>query len=159
VSSNNTDEVFGGPPDLATGDPDSYWTSGSGATATNANTFNGICYTRSQVKLTDIIKGSSNQVMVGEKYLNSNNYTNGSDPGDNECMFTGLNNDVCRNTFNPPIQDKPGLTDTQRFGSQHPAGVNVVLGDGSVRTINYSVSTTTFRPMGDIRSTAVISLN
>jgi hypothetical protein len=157
VSSNNTDEVFGGPADLATGDNPATWTSGSGATATNSGTFNGICYTRSQVRLTDITKGTTSQVMIGEKYLNPNNYTNGSDGGDNECMFTGMNNDVCRNTYNPPLKDTPGLGDTQRFGSQHISGVNVVMADGSIRTINYSISQSVFQPMGDIRSTTVIS--
>ena len=45
-----------------------------------------------------------------------------------------MDNDVCRNTANPPPKDTTGLTDTQRFGSQHLSGVNVVLADGSVRT-------------------------
>jgi prepilin-type N-terminal cleavage/methylation domain-containing protein len=151
VSSNNTDEVFGGPPDLATGDSSSYsWP--------NFSAFNGICYTRSQVRITDITKGTSNQVMIGEKYLNPSNYSTGSDGGDNECMFTGLNNDVCRNTYNPPLKDTPGLSDTQRFGSQHIAGVNIVLADGSIRTINYNVSQSVFQPMGDIYSNIVINL-
>ena len=70
VSSNNTDEVFYGP-------------SGSrhrairkrgglpttlGAQATPPRTTDD--YTRSQVKIIDITKGTSNQVMIGEKYLN-----------------------------------------------------------------------------------------
>jgi prepilin-type N-terminal cleavage/methylation domain-containing protein len=158
VSSNNTNEVFGGPGSLTQGDQDSFWTSGSGATATNSTTFNGIAHTRSQVRLTDITKGTSNQLMIGEKYLNPLNYTTGSDPGDNECMFTGMNNDVCRNTFEPPLQDRPGVASTTRFGSQHPSGVNVVLGDGSVRSISYNISQAAFQPLGDIRSAAVINL-
>jgi prepilin-type N-terminal cleavage/methylation domain-containing protein len=159
VSSNNTNEIFDGPPDLATGDKDSYWASGTPANATNSTTFNGICYTRSQVRLTDITKGTSNQLMVGEKYLNPTDYTTGKDFGDNECMFTGLNNDVCRCTFDPPLKDAPGVANTLRFGSQHPTGVNVVLGDGSVRSISYSISSNVFRPLGDIRSPVVINLN
>lgn len=155
VSSNDNNEWFGGPNNYAEGDNDSWW---NGNGATNASTFNGICYTRSQVRLTDITKGTSNQIMIGEKYLNPDNYTTGTDPGDNECAFTGLNNDVARTTFHLPLQDRRGLSDTKRFGSQHPSGVNVVLGDGSVRSINYSVAASVFQPLGDIRSAAVINL-
>jgi hypothetical protein len=156
VSSNNTDEVFYGPPDLASGDSDAWWAANNPG-AGNIATYNGIAYTRSQVKILDITKGTSNQVMIGEKYLNPTNYATGTDGGDNECMFTGMDNDVCRNTANPPLKDTTGLTDTYRFGSQHLSGVNFVMGDGSVRTISYTVDPNTFLPMGDIRSTAVFA--
>jgi prepilin-type N-terminal cleavage/methylation domain-containing protein/prepilin-type processing-associated H-X9-DG protein len=158
VSSNNTDEVFGGPATFADGDSDLYWTNVAPAAATNEKLFNGLCFTRSQVTMSDITKGASNQVLIGEKYLNPNNYANGSDGGDNECMFTGLNNDVCRNTFNPPLLDRPGLSDTQRFGSPHSSGINVVFGDGSIKFISYSIAQNVFQPMGDIRTTAPITL-
>ncbi len=158
VSSTGSVESFAGPPDLATGSNPAYWATGGGSGAANPTTFNGIAYSCSRVRITDITKGTTNQVMLGEKYLNPTNYTTGADPGDNECAFTGMNNDVCRSTANPPLKDQPGLGDTFRFGSQHLSGVNVVLADGSVRTITYNVAQTVFQPMGDIRSGAVISL-
>lgn len=52
-----------------------------------------------------------------------NNYRTGGDPGDNESMYTGFNNDVFRHTnTNGPAQDTPTVTNTDRFGSAH-AGV------------------------------------
>ena len=158
VSSTGSVESFQGPTSLAEGDTPSFWTTGGGAGAANPATFNGVCYSRSQVRIPDITKGTSNQVMIGEKYLNPANYTTGTDAGDNECAFTGMNNDVCRTTANRPLKDQNGLGDATRFGSQHLSGVNVVLGDGSVRTIAYTIDPAVFQPMGDIRSAAVVSL-
>ena len=152
----NGNEIFPGPGSLAQGDNPTFWTYGDGASATNANSFNGIFYTRSSIRIQDITKGSSNQIMIGEKYLNPSNYTSGQDGSDNECMFTGLNNDVYRVTSGPPIQDKAGLGDTSRFGSVHPNGCNFILADGSVRNIRYTVDSSMFRELGDIRSRATI---
>ncbi|MFM8272291.1 MAG: DUF1559 domain-containing protein [Gemmata sp.] len=157
VSSNNNVEYFAGPGNLAQGDDPNFW-AGTGAPATSATTFNGICYTRSQIRIVDITKGTSNQLMIGEKYLNPANYSNGADPGDNECAYTGMNNDVCRCTASPPMRDQNGVTDTFRFGSQHLSGVNVVMADGSVRSVSYSISQAVFQPAGDIRSGAVVNL-
>lgn len=152
---NNANEVNGGPSSFAQGDDPAYW---SGRAGTD-NQFTGIFFAHSQRKISDITKGTSNQVMIGEKYLNPNNYATGSDGGDNECYFTGMNNDVVRTTFYPPLQDKVGLGDTFRFGSQHPSGVNIVLGDGSVRAINYTIDPTVWKNLGHCQSPAVISLN
>ena len=77
----------------------------------------GISYLRSQITLGQIRDGSSNTYMIGEKYLNPDNYTSGRDGADNESMYCGYNNDNHRSTFfNPvsgenwqPMQDVPGL--------------------------------------------------
>jgi hypothetical protein len=148
----NADELYGGPTSLAQGDDPAY-----GWPSTTA--FTGIFYQRSQIKIADITKGTSNQLMLGEKYLNPNNYTSGTDGSDNECMYTGMNNDVLRCTFNPPMQDRAGVSDTLRFGSPHPSGCLFVLGDGSVRSISYSVDATMFKAAGHRQSPIVISLN
>jgi hypothetical protein len=53
---------------------------------------------RRKVKITDITKGSSNQILIGEKFVRTDLYNNSGDGGDNECAYTGMNNDVniCR---------------------------------------------------------------
>ncbi len=121
--------------------------------------WDGIFGKKTQTRIADIIKGTSNQIMVGEKYLNPTNYTTGTDPGDNECMYTGLNNDVYRTTFSLPLQDRPGLADTLRFGSAHVGGLNVGLADGSVRTVRYTVDATQWREFGNIRSAVPVTIN
>jgi len=144
------DEIYGGPPDLATGDSPSYgWP--------NTTNFTGVFYQRSTVRIADISKGTSNQVLIGEKYLNPNNYANGADGGDNECMFTGMNNDVLRTTYWPPMRDQQGYSDTFRFGSQHLSGSNFCLADGSVRSVTYSVAQSVFQPTGNIASNLVVN--
>jgi prepilin-type processing-associated H-X9-DG protein len=74
-----------------------------------------------------------------------------------------MNNDVIRTTFYEPMKDAPSnqlpTAFQSRFGSAHSTGLNVCLGDGSVRFIRYTIAITTFQPMGDIRSGAVFTLN
>jgi prepilin-type N-terminal cleavage/methylation domain-containing protein len=158
VGSQQSDESFSGPGNPTDGDNPSWWTANAPGPINPAN-FNGIMYTRSQVRIVDITKGSSNQVMLGEKYLNPANYLNGSDPGDNECMYAGMDNDMCRTTANPPRFDTRGVTNTFIFGSAHIGGCNLVLADGSVRSVTYSITQANFRPLGDIRSTTLFTLD
>ena len=42
------------------------------------------------------------------------------------------------------------------FGSQHPAGLNALLGDGSVRMISFTVDATVFNNLGDRQDGKVI---
>ena len=138
---NAPDEIFGGPASLAQGDSPAYTWPGTGP-------FNGVVFQRSKVRLVDIQRGTSNTFMVGEKYLNLNNYYNGSDPGDNENMYVGFDNDISRSSDYPPLQDRKGYTNTFCFGSGHTAGFNMCMCDGSVQFITYNVGMTTFLPQG-----------
>jgi prepilin-type N-terminal cleavage/methylation domain-containing protein len=162
-STSGSSEVFAGPGSFADGDNDAYWTTGAGSPANDPNRFNGIVFVRSQVKITDITKGSSNQILLGEKFIMKDRYFNSSDPGDNECAWTGMNNDVIRSTFYQPFQDVPAnqapSSSTFRFGSAHSSGFMVCLGDGSVRLIKYTVDMNAFTPLGNITATQVITLN
>jgi prepilin-type N-terminal cleavage/methylation domain-containing protein/prepilin-type processing-associated H-X9-DG protein len=158
VGSQQPDESTAGPPDLASGDNQAWWVANY-PNAINPANYNGVMYTRSQVRLLDIYKGSSNQLMLGEKYLNVDHYTTGTDSGDNECMYAGMDNDMCRTTNAPPQQDRRGVSNTFIFGSAHIGGVNVVLADGSVRVVVYSITAANFRPFGDIRSGTIFNLN
>jgi prepilin-type N-terminal cleavage/methylation domain-containing protein/prepilin-type processing-associated H-X9-DG protein len=138
----SADELFGGPANLATGDNGSYgWPSTSN--------FTGVIYQRFGIPLVQITNGTSNTFLVGEKYLNPNNYSNGADGGDNESMYAGFDNDVARDTAAPPMRDTPGIGDTFRFGSAHSSGVNMLYCDGSVQHVSFGVDPAVFKRAGN----------
>jgi prepilin-type processing-associated H-X9-DG protein len=106
----------------------------------------GVCFQCSQINTRDVTDGTSCTYLVGEKYLNPRHYTSGSDGGDNEDVFTGMDNDTIRtaNRFNPPMNDSlgptgTGISNTYAFGSAHPAAFNMVMCDGSVHAIRYEI--------------------
>jgi len=164
-SNHGSCEVFGGPGTYAEGDNDNWWAT-TGAAAIDSARFNGITHVRSEVRITDITKGSSNQIMLGEKLVTSDRYMNSQDPGDNECAYTGMNNDILRSTSQPPMKDmlwnqRPTSpsSHTFRFGSAHPSGFMACFGDGSVRMIKYTISMTNFQPMGNITASQVVTFD
>ena len=55
--------------------------------------------------------------------------------------YAGDDIDNFRNTARvfPPFRDRAGYDVDQSFGSAHPSGWNVVLADGSVRTMSFQV--------------------
>ena len=140
-----------GPATLAEGDNPSFWTQGN-----YARVMTGPLYQRSEIRITDILRGTSNTYMIGEKYLPRNRYLTGSHGGDNENMHTGYNNDVCRTTFRPPSPDletDPAAADfpdpTYRFGSTHPGGFNMMMCDGSVRLVEYAINPAVHKRTGN----------
>jgi len=109
--------------------------------------------TWSSYNLAAIPNGSSNTALVGHRGMRPAQY-NAPITG-NDALFTDTAGGVWRNRcwFNG-LQDSPngsttacasGLTQTNdatanaTLGSSHPSGYPVLLGDGSVRTIPYSI--------------------
>ena len=121
-----------------------------------ANVATGISYKRSRVKMADITDGTSNTYMIGEKYLTPDYYFNGWDSADNESIYTGYDNDIGRTTNLAPMPDQPGYSDQSRFGSAHATGWNMVLCDGSVRIINFSIDATIHRHLGNRKDGSAI---
>ena len=121
--------------------------------------FNGICITHSTVKMADITDGASNTFLLGEKYINPDNYLNGQDGGDDWNFMTGCQDDIARGCgvasdgagYYPrtPMQDTPGFGGVAGsslwFGSAHSNSLNMSLCDGSVRAIAYGIDPETFR--------------
>ena len=141
AGSQSFNQIDGGPLSLAQGDDPNYrWPDTSACS--------GIFFLRSEVRLLDVTRGSSNTFMVGDRYLNPEHYFDGFDSGDNEAMYAGFDNDVYRVTFNPPQRDRPGFSDSQVFGSAHGAGVNMLYCDGSVRLVGYDVDRNVFLEAG-----------
>jgi len=123
--------------------------------------FDGIVSPRSQVRIAEVSDGTSKTYLVGEKYLDPDRYTNGADSGDNQTMYVGYDPDTARFTESggqpiPPQQDRAGWPDFIPYGSAHPGGCHFVLGDGSVRSINYSIDPLIHSRLGNRRDGLVI---
>ena len=124
----------------------------------SATDYNGIFSQCSTTTVAAVRDGTSNTFLVGEKYLDPDNYADGSDGGDNESLYCGNNNDVHRVTYydantpansKMPRQDTPGHPDSYRFGSAHSSGCNFVFCDGSVHTVSYSIDGLTYMYLGN----------
>jgi prepilin-type N-terminal cleavage/methylation domain-containing protein/prepilin-type processing-associated H-X9-DG protein len=144
------DEHGSGPPDYPSGKTYG-WSNTWDPTINgqpNADYQNGISYERSMVRVAQVTRGTSHCIMVGEKYIRAERVLTGEDPGDNETIFAGQDNDNFRITLNLPRQDTI-LVDAQlNFGSAHAAGCNFLLCDGSVHTVPYEVDLVTYQNWG-----------
>lgn len=136
----------------------------SGSANAGSGTVDGVVVRQNvpQIELIRISDGTSNTVMVAEKWLHPNQH--GKDGGDNEAWpNAGWDECVVRigggtYTYTHPTsgatvtiprtpqfdQDAPnpasGSIWNQQFGSSHVGGMNAVMSDGSVRTVKYSVA-------------------
>lgn len=112
---------------------------GIGGTTSNNGTF----YTRSSTKLNDILDGSSNTIVIGERGL------------PNDLVWGWL---ICGGMeFDHYVSTARGLspgknapfTDgiVERFWSWHPGGAHFLFGDGHIRMLNYSMNFNTYRQL------------
>ncbi len=123
----------------------------------------GVSYYQSTVSIRKITGGTSHKYMVGEKFLYSDKYLTGDDPGDNDWLWTGWSNDLYRTAgINylgspapneltpspiPPQRDMLSsiadpttkLYEADMWGSPHVAGFNMVFCDGSVHSLPYDI--------------------
>jgi len=125
--------------------------------------WDGISTNSSEVTVGQILDGTSKTCMVGEKYLNPNFYHTGSACVDNNANTQGNDWDV--NRWFPtarkgyaeivawdicgPRRDTPGFENcTQRFGSAHQSGVQMVYCDGSVHLLEYGIDQWVYSALG-----------
>src|SRR5262249_11269466 len=111
----------------------------------------GVIYMRSQHRIADITNGTSNTYLLGERYLNPSDYFTGDDPADDQTMYTGADNDICRVTLFAPLRDTRGYQDESRFGSAHVGGCNMLYCDGRVEVVAYDVDPAVHQRAGDRR--------
>jgi len=120
----------------------------------------GIVHMRSRISMAMVRDGSSNTLMLGEKYLQPEKYEAGTGGGDNEGAFAGFNSDQDRWPMTgatwQPMQDRSGIYRTGIFGSAHAGGWNAVLCDGSVRMIRYGIDPTIYYRLGHRKDGKVI---
>ena len=124
------------------------------------NQFDGVTGHLSEINGAQISDGTSNTMMLGEKYLNPVNYENGKCGGDNNSVYQGHDRDTVRwvvdldkpNEFDRylPRSDSETADEqaSHRFGSAHSAGVNAAYVDGSVHTIDYDVDPEVYFALG-----------
>ncbi len=131
-----------GPGSLAQGlDPNYNWPDNSfrGASlvppALGPQGADGISHERSIVSMKEISDGLSHTYLVGERYLNPDDYNTGLDWADNSCLYTGFEDDNFRASgwepppagagpgYFPPERDRRGYANTVAFGSAHTRGM------------------------------------
>lgn len=104
-----------------------------------------------EVNMGGMTDGTSNTLMVSEKQLNPAEYRSGS-WHDDAGWADGWDPDVVRYTGFQPNSDRmfgnQGGWEGYRFGSAHSVGIISLLGDASVRMINYNVNLTVFNAIG-----------
>jgi prepilin-type N-terminal cleavage/methylation domain-containing protein len=125
----------------------------------NMDACNGIVFQRSAVQMSSVVDGTSKTYLVGEKYLNPDNYTTGLDYGDDHSMFNGDDYDMQAWTNQPPLQDRPGLADFFRFGSGHPGGFPISFCDGAARSLSYTIDPNVHRLLGNRRDRQKVDVN
>ena len=96
--------------------------------------------------------GLSNTILLAEKRHNLN-CLGRMVVNDNEGYTCGWNHDTLRFTSRQPMpdfySDDCGDAGNDVFGSSHPAGFNVVMGDGGVKFFPFDIDLTTFRNLGN----------
>ena len=88
--------------------------------------YTGIVFLRSEVSVRDVSDGTSQTIMLGEKYLRPDDYGTGKAPQDNWHLFHGFDGDTqCAGypDWGGPLMDSPGFeSQLGQWGSAHPGG-------------------------------------
>ena len=112
---------------------------------------NGVINYYTLTSLCDVVDGTSQTLMVGEKQMNINCYESGQYQRDDQGVFFGMNGDEMSviNPRHPPQRDTAyptyfgdGYYDSSRnwaFGGPHPGGWNAAMCDGSVHSFAYDL--------------------
>ncbi len=151
ASNAGTGPGFGwaGPSSLAEGDQ------GIGIDVNTGQQSTGVIYLHSKLPLAKISDGTSKTYLAGEKNLNPDDYATGNAPDDNHSAYQGADIDVCRwagvsvGLDRVPLADTKGHCARFQFGSAHRDVWQVVMCDGSVRGINYSIDSSTHANLGN----------
>ncbi len=112
-----------------------------------------------------ILDGLSNTYYVGEKAMDSEKYTTGTDFGDRGPIMgcaqleAGANANVRFASRSPRMDHKTSCTNCHDFGSAHFSGWNVTMADGSVRSMSYDLDLLVHRALASIDRGEVANLN
>ena len=115
------------------------------------STQSGVSFMASEIRMAEIVDGTSNTMLAGEKYIAADKYETGTSGGDSTSMYNGFDNEVVRwgggSRFDPgtinnqlfsiPSADRIGYANFSTWGSAHPGGYQAVFCDGRVKSISY----------------------
>jgi integrase len=132
----------------------------------------GIVFQRSTIRPSDITDGLSKTYLLGEKYIDANQYESGVDNADDQSGFLGYSIDVNRWTMNKsttlqgftvtnltPQPDRRGVEEYSRFGSAHSNVCIMALADGAVPRVSFTVDPETHRRLGNRRDGLTINFS
>jgi prepilin-type processing-associated H-X9-DG protein len=125
--------------------------------ASNLDNTGVVAYGYNGHRIADITDGTSNTLLLGDKRMDLT-YLGQYQSDDNEGYTDGWDHDVERFTSLQPAPDTHNGSGwgEEKFGSSHTGGFNVVLADGSVRFVTYSISLQTFSALGTIHGGEVL---
>ena len=140
---------------------------------------NGAMFALSSVAIDQVLDGTSNTYLLGEKYICPTDYETVSDPGiaggsggvgrgDTTSAFAGDSNHNTRQANGlkywksktaTPYRDTYGYYQYHGFGSTHAGGFNMAFCDGSVRSVSYGVAETVHNNLASRKDGNVIDLS
>ena len=125
----------------------------------------GVIFQRSEIRPSQITDGTSKTYLLGEKNLDSLHYDTGVPGNDDQCMYSGHDQDNIRSTYSwkegvdeallvpplywPPLPDTPNQTYTWSFGGPHNGGWVAVFCDGSVHFLTYDMAKINHKRLGN----------
>jgi prepilin-type N-terminal cleavage/methylation domain-containing protein/prepilin-type processing-associated H-X9-DG protein len=109
---------------------------------------NGVVFRVSSVTLSDITDGTSNTYLIGERNINPDMYTTGTETADDQGWDIGHDRDISRASQEAPAPDRPGSVRYRIFGSAHGSAFNMLLCDGSVHSIAYEIELAVHQHLG-----------
>ena len=130
-----------------------------------AQLFGGCFGANSGIGYRDMTDGSSNAIIVGERYTPTGSTASQPVIGDATWVGVAYNDDTAGqanalgeasvpiNAFNTGAIPRPQTTG---FGSTHTGGCHFLMGDGAVRFISQNVSMNTYRQLSRIADGAVV---
>jgi prepilin-type N-terminal cleavage/methylation domain-containing protein len=123
--------------------------------------YDGVWSMGRRTALKQIVDGSSNTYLVGEKSMDTDHYTTGEDVGD-RAPIAGLTanfgaaNSYIRFAASPPTRDvADNCLACHDFGSAHTTNWNVSMADGSVRSLGYDMDVVLHRMLASIHGQEV----
>jgi prepilin-type N-terminal cleavage/methylation domain-containing protein/prepilin-type processing-associated H-X9-DG protein len=146
-------------------------TSYLGVSGTNQLAFDGILHVNARVKMTDILDGSSNTVMVGERPATDDLYYGWWLAGTGDPPFfsagdallgvseTDPNNqpEFVPEFYRPGELNDPSQRHRWHYWSLHSGGCNWLLADGSVRFLSYAAGKRILPAMATYRGGEVVN--
>jgi hypothetical protein len=116
----------------------------------------GVWQVPSRIKMSAVVDGLSNSLMIGEKAMNPTRYTTGTCYGDRAPIlgfpeYYGAANSYVRFAARGPAMDhNDSCLACHDFGSAHPSGWNAALCDGSIRPVSYSADLQMLRKVASV---------